>query len=264
MESISLPEQQKSVIIANTHLTVYAEETRLEQLKNINTYFKNQTTVKDRTVIFGGDFNAILEQSLSDLQKEWKSIGYTKQSNRLWQDFKISTDYFFKKRNETFKNAKLEERKIIDEKNKTLIKIKNLQVTTKKESLNILKNYINNWYDDNNIISNKNLNSKFDKIIIEKYLEIGIDYRTADIDIYKTKIKSIKNKDKLISEEKNLLDSSLNVLEKKLLQYQNNIDFLSNNTQTKSIYKEVEDKINTVKKDVDHVNYKQKILSNIK
>ena len=88
-----------------------------------------------------------------------------------------------------FKNAKQEERKIIEEKKKTLIKIKNLQVTTKKESLNILKNYINNWYGDKNIISNKNLNSKFDKLIIEKYLEIGIDYRTADIDIYKTKIK---------------------------------------------------------------------------
>ena len=201
---------------------------------------------------------------LIKLQKEWKSIAYTKQSKQLWQDFKNSTDYFFKKRNETFKNTKHEERKIIEEKKKTLVKIKKLQLTTKKESLNILKNYINNWYDDNNIISNKNLNSKFDKIIIEKYLEIGIDYRTADIDIYKTKIKSIKNKDKFISEEKNLLDSSLDILEKKLLQYQNNIDFLSNNTQTKSIYKEVEDKINTVKKDVEQVNYKQKILSEIK
>ena len=201
---------------------------------------------------------------LIKLQKEWKSIAYTKQSNRLWQDFKISTDYFFKKRNETFKNAKLEERKIIEEKKKTLIRIKKLQVKTKKESLNILKNYINKWYTDKNIISNKNLNSKFDNLIIAKYIEIGIDYRTADIDIYKTKIKSIKNKDKLISEEKKLLDSRLDILEKKLLQYQNNIDFLSNNTQTKSIYKEVEDKINTVKKDVDHINYKQKILSEIK
>ena len=105
---------------------------------------------------------------------------------------------------------------------------------------------------------------KKDNLIIAKYIEIGIDYRTADIDIYKTKIKSIKNKDKLISEEKKLLDSSLDILQKKLLQYQNNIDFLSNNTQTRSIYKEVEDKINTVKKDVDQVNYKQKILSEIK
>ena len=198
------------------------------------------------------------------LQKEWKSIAYTKQSKRLWEDFKKSTDYFFKKRNQTLKNAKHEKKKIKEKRKKTLSIIKDLQVTTKKESLNILKNYINNWYDDNNIISNKNLNSKFDKIIIEKYLEIGIDYRTADIDIYKTKIKSIKNKDKLISAEKNLLDSSLDILQKKLFQYQNNIDFLSNNTQTKSIYKEVEDKINTVKKDIDQVNYKQKILSEIK
>ena len=46
-----------------------------------------------------------------------------------------------------------------------------------------------------NIISNKNLNSKFDNLIIAKYLETGIDYHTADIDIYKTKIKSIKDKD---------------------------------------------------------------------
>ena len=45
---------------------------------------------------------------LIKLQKEWKSIAYTKQSNRLWQDFKISTDYFFKNRNQTLKNAKLE------------------------------------------------------------------------------------------------------------------------------------------------------------
>ena len=78
-----------------------------------------------------------------------------------------------------------------------------------------MKNYINNWYDDKNIISNKNLNSKFDNLIIAKYLETGIDYLTADIDIYKTKIKSIKNKTKFISEEKNLLDSSLDILKKK-------------------------------------------------
>ena len=81
---------------------------------------------------------------------------------------------------------------------------------------------------------------------------------------YKTKIKSFKDKTKLISEEKNLLDSSLNILEKKLLQYQNNIDFLANNSQTKSLYKEVEDKINIVKQDVNHINHKQKILNNIK
>ena len=198
---------------------------------------------------------------LIKLQKEWKSIAYTKQSKQLWQDFKNSTDYFFKKRNETFKNTKREERKIIEEKKKTLVKIKNLQLTTKKESLNILKNYINNWYDDKNIVSYKNLNSKFDNLIIAKYLEKGIDYHTADIDIYKAKIKSIKNKTKLISEEKNYLDSSLDILKKKLLQYQNNIDFLSNNTQTESLYKEVEDKINTVKQDVDHINLKQKILN---
>ena len=198
---------------------------------------------------------------LIKLQKEWKSIAYTKQSKQLWQDFKNSTDYFFKKRNETFKNTKREERKIIEEKKKTLVKIKNLQLATKKESLNILKNYINNWYDDKNIVSYKNLNSKFDNLIIAKYLETGIDYHTADIDIYKTKIKSIKNKTKLISEEKNYLNSSLDILKKKLLQYQNNIDFLSNNTQTESLYKEVEDKINTVKQDVDHINLKQKILN---
>ena len=201
---------------------------------------------------------------LIKLQKEWKSIAYTKQSNRLWQDFKISTDYFFKKRNETFKNAKLEERKIIEEKKKTLINIKNLQVKTKKENLNILKNYINNWYADKNIISNKNLNSKFDKLIIAKYLEIGIDYRIADIDIYKTKIKCIKDKAKLISEERNLLNTSLDTMEKKLLQYQNNIDFLSKNNQTRSLYKEVEEKINIVKQDVDHINHKQKVLNDLK
>ncbi len=201
---------------------------------------------------------------LIKLQKEWKSIAYTKQSKQLWQDFKNSTDYFFKKRNETFKNNKQKERKIIEEKKKILIKIKNLQLTTKKESLDVLKNYINNWYNDNNIVSNKNLNSKFDNLIIAKYLETGIDYRTADVDIYKTKIKSIKDKTKLISEEKNLLDSSLDILKKKLLQYQNNIDFLSNNTQTESLYKVVEDKINLVKQDVDHINHKQKILNDIK
>tara|TARA_B100000900_G_scaffold298919_1_gene257443 strand:+ start:19132 stop:20814 length:1683 start_codon:yes stop_codon:yes gene_type:complete len=203
---------------------------------------------------------------LIKLQKEWKLIAYTKQSKHLWQDFKNSTDYFFKKRNETFKNAKHEERKIVEEKKKILIKIKNLKLkpTTKKENLNILKNYISNWYDDKNIIPNKNLNSKFDNLIIAKYLEIGIDYRTADIYIYKIKIKSIKDKTKLITEEKNLLNSSLDIMEKKLLQYQNNIDFLSNNTQTESLYKKVEDKINTVKQDVDHINHKQKILNDIK
>ena len=201
---------------------------------------------------------------LIKLQKEWKSIAYTKQSKRLWQDFKNSTDYFFKKRNKILKNAKDEERKIIDVKKKTLIKIKNLQVTTKKESLNILKNYINSWYNNKNIISDKNLNSKFDKLIIAKYLEIGVDYQTADIDIYKTKIKGMKDNINLISEEKNLLNSSLHILQKKLLQYQNNIDFFSNNTQTESLYKEVEDKITTVKQDVDHINHKQKILNNIK
>ena len=154
--------------------------------------------------------------------------------------------------------------KIIEEKKKTLIRIKKLQVKTKKESLNILKNYINKWYTNKNIISNKNLNSKFDNLIIAKYIEIGIDYRTADIDIYTSKIKSIKNKTKLISEEKNYLDSSLDILKKKLLQYQNNIDFLSNNTQTESLYKEVEDKINTVKQNIDHINHKQKILNDSK
>ena len=126
-----------------------------------------------------------------------------------------------------------------------------------------MKNYINKWYTDKNIISNKNLNSKFDNLIIAKYIEIGIDYRTADIDIYTSKIKSIKNKTKLISEEK-LFRFKFRYFEKKLLQYQNNIDFLSNNTQTESLYKEVEDKINTVKQDVDHINHKQKILNDSK
>ncbi len=239
----------------------FFETRKLKEVALINR--KKEICLEAKQLKLSNDWKKSSDK-LIKLQKEWKSIAYTKQSKRLWQDFKNSTDYFFKKRNETFKNAKNEEEKIIEEKKKTLIKIKNLQVTTKKESLNVLKNYINNWYDDKNIISNKNLNSKFDKLIIAKYLEIGIDDRIADIDIYKIKIRSIKDKNKLISEENNLLDSSLDILQKKLLQYQNNIVFLSNNTQTESLYKEVEDKINTVKEDIDHINHKQKILNDIK
>jgi len=239
----------------------FFETRKLKEVALINR--KKEICLEAKQLKLSNDWKKSSDK-LIKLQKEWKSIAYTKQSKRLWQDFKNSTDYFFKTRNETFKNAKNKEKKIIEEKKKTLIKIKNLQVTTKKESLNILKNYINNWYDNKNIISNKNLNSKFDKLIIAKYVEIGIDDRTADIDIYKTKIRIIKDKTKLISEENNLLHSSLDILAKRLLQYQNNIDFLSNNTQTESFYKEVEDKINTVKKDIDHLNHKQKILNDIK
>lgn len=201
---------------------------------------------------------------LIKLQKEWKSIAYTKNSTSLWKDFKSSTDYFFKKRSESFKNTKNKEKKIFEEKKIALIEIKNLKLKNEKESLNILKKFITNWYDNKIIISNKNLNSKFDKLIISKYLELGHDNYFAEIEVYKTKITSNKDDIKLVHEENLLLNTSKNFLEKKLLQYQNNIYFLSNNNQTESLYKEVERKINLVKKDIDHINHKQKILNSIK
>ena len=201
------------------------------------------------------------------LQKEWKTIGPVakKYSDELWKRFIAACDYFFEQKNKNISGEKNAESENLLKKKELIEKItaleKNDQTTDIQAALRTL---MNEW----NTIGHVPFKEK-DKIYkeyreaVDKQFEtLNMDSSNRRMDSFRSNVKELsgKSENKLFREREKLMHA-FEHLRSEIATYENNIGFFSSNSKKGGgLIKEMERKIESLKKESSEIEQKIKLI----
>src|SRR5690606_5004513 len=151
---------------------------------------------------------------MKKIQSDWKNIGHVprKDSDKIWKQFKDACNHYFDRMHASKDEANKEGMEAFNKKQELLEELKNLDISSKKDGVELIKEYIGKW----NAIGKVPHNKRF----IEGKLNKTLDALFKDVDIEASEAEMIKFENKLedlnIEENSRQLDSEQNFIRKKI------------------------------------------------
>lgn len=193
------------------------------------------------------------------IQKEWKTVGPVprKYSDALWKDFVSACDYFFEQKKENTSSQKEEEVTNLNLKKELVARIAELDINLDpKDAMTKLKEFMNEWHsigfvpfkEKDKIYKEyqKSLDVHFDRLKVNRSERRFHDFKTNLEDISKLD----KPKDKLLNERDKLM-YQFNKVKADLQAYENNMGFLSISKNAGGLLKEMNNKVDGLKAELD-------------
>jgi len=200
---------------------------------------------------------------LIQLQKEWKTVGPVakKYSDELWKRFIAACDYFFEQKNKNTSGEKNAEVENLIKKKELIAKIDALEKTDNPaDSQTALRAFMNEW----NTIGHVPFKEK-DKIYKEYREAVDKQFETLNMDSsnrrmenFRTNVKELsgKNENKLFRDREKLLHA-FEHLKSEIATYENNIGFFTSSSKNGGgLIKEMERKIEALKKECKEIEEK--------
>lgn len=206
-------------------------------------------------------------RALIDLQNKWKEVGAAAQRDeqRLWQKFRGACDTFFNRKKEFFGSMDERQEENLKLKNELIKEIENAELSGKKEEdIQLMKDF-SKRFNEIGFVPKKNLQEVYDrynKALDEKYEKLNLDRHEKAMLSYKQRVSSISDapdSDHLVRKEKRLLHDKIDRLKQRVIQYENNMEFLSGDGAA-SFKKEYERKIDKAKGEIDEIKEKLDLL----
>ncbi len=206
--------------------------------------------------------------SLIELQKEWKSIGYVspKLSNKIWKRFRKACDDFFNRKAEYYANIQDIQKENLDKKLNLIEKVKNFDYSDdKNKNLEDLKAFQREWMEIGHVpIKEKNkIQEEFRKAIDEQFEKLNINKNIKNTLSFQTKIEKIKqspNSDNKIRKERNYVLNKITELKNNINLWENNIGFFASSKKADVLKSEFQQKINKAKEEINILEEKLKVL----
>jgi|GEM_PF-103753 hypothetical protein len=206
-------------------------------------------------------------KSLIDLQKQWKDVGAAAQRDEqhLWQKFRGACDTFFNRKKEFFSTMDDRQEENLKKKNDLIAEIEKAELTGDKEKDIAMMKEFSHQFNEIGFVPRKNLQEVYDrynKALDEKYDKLDLDRHEKAMLSYKQRVESISDgpdSDHLVRKEKRLLHDKIDRLKQVIIQYENNMEFLSGDGAS-SFRKEYERKIDKSRKEIDEIKEKMDLL----
>ncbi len=193
---------------------------------------------------------------LVQLQKDWKTIGPVpkKQSDVVWNRFVSACDYFFQQKNMEAKSQKSEQEENLKQKKSLIEQIKNLEIgEDSNKSYADLKALIAQWNEVGHVpFKDKDkLYKAYKAAIDEKFDKLNLDHAARRMDAFKSNLQEMteKGQQKLFFVERKKLLRQYETIDREIATYENNIGFFSSSSKNSSLIKELENKIQKLKKE---------------
>ncbi len=193
---------------------------------------------------------------LVQLQKDWKTIGPVpkKQSDVVWNRFVSACDYFFQQKNMEAKSQKSEQEENLKQKKNLIEQIKNLEIgEDSNKSYADLKALIAQWNEVGHVpFKDKDkLYKAYKAAIDEKFDKLNLDHAARRMDAFKSNLQEMteKGQQKLFFVERKKLLRQYETIDREIATYENNIGFFSSSSKNSSLIKELENKIQKLKKE---------------
>jgi hypothetical protein len=242
----------------------FYKDTKEEQKNNLQR--KLDLCVQAEAVKDSTEWKKTTEDFIN-LQKRWKEIGQVpkKQSEPLWKRFRTACDHFFNAKSAHFSQLDSSQEENLKLKLDLIEKVKNFEKSdTDKENLQRLMDIQKQWSDIGHVpISKKDQVQKaFREAINLQFEQLKLETSERNKVNYKNKVESWSNnqsRGKLYS-ERNKLISRIKELENEISLYENNIGFFSKSTNSDSMVKDVNRKIEQARERMVELKEKLKML----
>lgn len=182
---------------------------------------------------------------MKQIQRDWKKIGHVprKYSDKIWAEFKKSCNHYFDRLHESKNVAHKTEQENYEKKKALLDKLKEYKLSGDKDKdIKAIGLWVEEWKGLGRVpFNNKNINSKFNKIIEALYKKSGVSLQETELLKYGTKIHQLAHGDNdyAIAHERTFIRKKIEESKSTLRQLENNMEFFSNTSDDNPLLKEV-------------------------
>lgn len=197
------------------------------------------------------------------LQKRWKEIGATsrKNSEAVWNRFRAACDKFFDAKSQQFKDNDAQFAKNLEDK---LAIIAELEKIEGDVSFDALKEFQRRWSAIGfvPIKQKEEIGNKYKKLIDSLFDALRGNESNRRIDNFKNRVATNKANGNSGGGERDRMYVKLRALESEIKTLENNIGFFGKSKGAEAMIKEVQNKIERAKKEIEEIIVKIKIIDN--
>ncbi|MBN1159247.1 MAG: DUF349 domain-containing protein [Bacteroidales bacterium] len=242
----------------------------VKEEQNNNLQLKTELCIQAETISESTEWKKTMEE-LIELQQRWKEIGPVphKHSDKLWKRFRAACDKFFERKashysevDNSFENNLIKKRELIRE-------IEDLKFSENAEyCLKKLKELQRRWTEIGFVpLKEKDeIHEKYRQAINQKFDQLKIDDSRKNILKFKSKIDNYLEKPNgmhRIRMEREKYVARLKQMENDIVLWENNIGFFTHSKNAESMIKEVENKIENTRKNIDLLNRKINMIDDL-
>ena len=200
------------------------------------------------------------------LQRQWKEIGPVarRHSDAIWKRFRAACDKFFDKKSSHFSNKDSEYENNLQRKRELLAEISEADVQT--GGFEMIKEYQRRWSEIGFVpIKQKDAIQKEYKAVMDQMFSVlrGSDH-SRSMDRFKGKVSEMKNSggDRRLRSERERLYNKVKQLESDIALLENNIGFFAHSKNAESMIRDVQDKIEKAKREMEETVEKINLIDN--
>lgn len=203
------------------------------------------------------------------IQKEWKDIGPVprKKSDQVWGRFRTACDNFFNNKTKHFAGQSDKEKENLVLKQELIAKIEKFeQLDDVKETIVKLKEFQTEWNSIGFVPldNKKEINIKFKNNLNAQYDKLNIDTKEKDLLRLKSKLEEIASHPDSIEKlrfEKDKLLKRISQFESETVLLENNIGFFNVSKNSEHLLKDIKNKINTARENIDLLKDRLKTIN---
>ncbi len=207
---------------------------------------------------------------LIQLQRQWKNSGNTgqKTEQKLWQEFRSVCDSFFNAKQKHFEaqDKLLEDN--LTAKEALIATIEKYELNPdKKQALQDLRNFSASFNEIGRVPmkAKDNIYSTYKAVLDKHYGQLKLEGDEKEKVMFQARIETLAaspEASKAFAREKASIRKEIDQLKQQVLQYENNMGFLSRSKSADLLRKDVEGKINLNKTKIDALIKKLKMIPN--
>ncbi|GGE31024.1 hypothetical protein GCM10010832_09330 [Psychroflexus planctonicus] len=205
---------------------------------------------------------------MKKIQDQWKEIGHVprKDSDKIWKKFKKACNHYFD-RLHAQKNEDLDEEfKAFVAKKDLINKLKSTKLKDDKEAdLKTLKEFIKTWSEIGSVPQNKRyIEGKFNRALDQLFKKIGVERQKAELLKYETRLQDLdEGSDRDVNREVFFLRKKIDETKENINQFENNLQFFSSKDESNPLVKEVMDKIERYREELEMWKTKLKKINEL-
>lgn len=203
---------------------------------------------------------------LVEMQRQWKAIGAVpkKYSDAVWKRFQQACDYFFEQKKATTSDVRQREHANLQAKRDLIVELDKItDDTPKTEVISIITNLQSRWKEIGHVPFKEKdkIYEQFRARINEVRHAHDINERRANMERFESSMNDLQGDTNKLSRERERLARALETRRTELRTYENNLGFLSAKSKTgNSLVKDFEHKIENIKKDIESLEQKIKLV----
>lgn len=236
----------------NKKKNVFYKSLKKEQYNNLQKKLELITIAENNKD--NADFE-VVTPLMKKIQNDWKTIGHVprKDSDKIWKQFKSACNYYFDKLHESKNTANAEEIEALNKKEAFLESLKTLEFKGDvTESLEHIKDLSNQWKAIGKVPYNKRfIDGKFNKAVDALYTKLNLDKSETEALKYDNKLESLANDRNLLDNEHNFIRKKIGEIKGEVNQLENNLQFFSNVDEKNPLVKDVLNKIENHKNNIN-------------